>query len=107
MSRKNKGEDPDQCAGNVVKNEPPIGHVAHAGDERRECAYDRHEPRDDNGLSAIFMEETFGFLQMIHVKKADIFVTEDPGRQIPADRIIDGVAQYRGSGKQKKREPEV
>src|SRR5262245_4575198 len=44
--------DPQNASRDVEREEARIAHAADAGDERRERAHDRHEPREHDGLSA-------------------------------------------------------
>ena len=53
-------QDPDGSARDVEDGEPPVAHLADAGDERGERPDDRDEPRQDDRDAAVFLVEVMG-----------------------------------------------
>src|SRR5690606_37024887 len=49
--------DPKNSAADVEREKSRIAHASHSGDERRERAHDRHEPREHHGLAAVLLIE--------------------------------------------------
>ena len=77
-----------------------VGHVARAGNERHERSHDRHEPRDDDGLAAVLLEERMRLLEVLAVEEpvqpaALIVRGEDPRPEAAADAVVDRIAEDR------------
>ena len=53
----------------VVEGERRGRHLRRAGHERHERADDRHEPAEDDGLSAVLLEERVRAFQMLPVQQ--------------------------------------
>src|SRR5215472_4335624 len=62
-----EGRDPGRSAKYVVGKEFAIGHLAHAGEERRERAHDRHESADDDGKATVLFVETVRPLEILRL----------------------------------------
>src|SRR5258706_46340 len=70
-------QNPRNAAHDVVKHEMAVGHAAHAADERSECAHDRHEAGQNDGLASIALVKIVSPLEMFGVQKADSLSPEN------------------------------
>src|SRR4051812_45059608 len=99
--------DPTESTDNVVNRVTPVSHLPNSGHDRHECAYDRHESRNDDGLAAVSFIELVGASEMLLVEQQRIFTREQLRAGRLADRIADGVSKDRRDGQQESEQPHI
>src|SRR6185503_6554940 len=57
VAEQTEAPDPQEPSGYVEREKARVAHAPDARDERRECAHDRHEPGEDDGLAAVHLVE--------------------------------------------------
>src|SRR5262249_42255584 len=87
--------DPEHRPRHTEREESQVAHTSHTGDEGRKRTYDRNEPRDDYGLSAMTRVEGFRALERPTVEapplpRCDVLTEQT------ADPVVAIVAAERG-----------
>lgn len=85
--------DPQKRTDNVEQEKASVGHLAHAGYDRGECADDWDEHRYDDSLWAVFFIKFFGTSQVLLVEKAIVLLL----KKLSSHLVAKGVASA-GSG---------
>ena len=80
----------------VIADELPVAHPADAGDKRRERPDDRDEPRDDDGLGAVFLVKTVCPVQVFFFEEPVFLAREDLGTDEMADPVVSRVPEDGG-----------
>ena len=96
VPREHERTYPQDPADDVVSDEFAIAHRADSCDERREGADDRHEPREDDRLAAVFLIEPVRLFQVLPLEYPAVCPLKDPRPHVVADSVVDGISQNRG-----------
>ena len=91
---------PQAPARNIERQEPAIGHPPQPGDERRERADDRHEPRHDDRLRPVALEERVRALDVLLLHEPRLLRLEDPRAEELADEVVAVVPHHRRTPQQ-------
>src|SRR3989304_8338638 len=92
LTRRPPDRDPQGAAHHVVEHESRVGHAPDPGPERREGANDGYEPRENNGLAAVFLVERMRAIEMFLVEKTDFCSLKYPWSYTVIDPVIQRVA---------------
>src|SRR5262249_61332765 len=84
IPRPRHADDPSDSARNIVEEEPPIRHLADAGNDGRERTDDGNEARDDDRLRAVTSVEATGALDVGGVEGQRFLTREEPGAEAGA-----------------------
>ena len=83
---------PSDGAHHIVREEITEFHAADPGDDRRKCPDDRHELREDDRHSPVFLFKFVGADSMLLVEEKAVFPIEDPRACGAADEISERIA---------------
>ena len=100
-------EAPQDRADEVVERVAPPRHVADAGSDRGEGAHDRHEPGEDDGEPAVFLEERVRAVDVLLAEQARVFPLEDRRTALVADVVPDLAAEERGETDEQRDPPDA
>lgn len=87
--------DPGHTTDGIEERELREVHMAHASDEGREGAEEGHEARDDDGKTAIFLEEVIELIHAFLRERLHLARIDDALAEEARDPIIRGVAEDR------------
>jgi hypothetical protein len=83
---------PSKRTQHIVREEFSEFHAAHARDDGRKRAYDRHELREHDRHATVLLLEFMGADSMFLVEEKAVFPIEDPWARGAADEIAEGIA---------------
>lgn len=83
---------PSDRTQHIIREEFAEFHSAHARDDGRKRAYDRHELREHDRHSPVLLLEFVGANSMLLVEEKAVFPVEDPWARGATDEIAEGIA---------------
>ena len=92
IAKEQETGDPGDAPHHVVGGKPGVAHGADARHKWRKGADDGHEPRVDDGFSAVFFVELLGFVQVFHLQEP-VAPAKGFRPDVFSDVVIDQIAQ--------------
>ncbi len=100
VAREHEDCRPEDAAGNIVGEKTRVFHPAQPCDEGHEGPDDGYEPRQDNGLAAVFFVEFMRTVQVLPVEEPDVLLVEYLRPHEVAYPVVHVVADDCGGGEQ-------
>lgn len=99
-AREREGKDPGGSAGDIIEGEAAIAHFPDASDEGDESADNGNEAGEEDGLSAVFIVEELGFLEVFGIEEPGLAFGKDARTDPITDPIVCGIAEDGGDGEE-------
>ena len=98
VTGKGKTAYPGDAANEIATDEPDISHPSDTSHKRSEGPDNGDKAGDDDCLTAMFFIELMGFVQILFVKKTNVFLMKDPWSHKISYYIIGSISENCGKG---------